>query len=157
MIIPRPVLAVLLVWLMIAVACGGSSETPRAGSPAAGTTAAATVAPVPGSAPSTSASSAAVPVLTDNPVIVARDNVFVPAELRVPAGREVRLTLRNEGQALHDWQVLRAANPDGSAIKTPLIGASALATVAFTLTAAGSYAFYCEVHPVEMRGMLIVQ
>src|SRR5688572_20135716 len=155
MTVPRPLFLLLVVSLLGSIACGGSSGSPRAATPSAGSATPATGGPQAPAAtplPQSAASPAAPAALTDAPQVIARDNVFVPADLRVPAGRPVRLTLRNEGLALHDWQVLRAANPDGSPIKTQLVAAGGTATVTFTIFAAGTYATFCEVHPVEMRG-----
>ena len=89
--------------------------------------------------------------------ISARDNTFEPAAFRVPAGQQVTLTLRNDGIALHDWQLLNVRDPGGAAIKTPLLPAGQSATLRFTVATPGEYAYYCEVHPVEMRGTLTVQ
>ena len=89
--------------------------------------------------------------------MLARDNSFEPAAFRIPAGQEITLTLRNEGAALHDWQLLNVRDSSGAAIKTVLLQAGQSATLRFTVSTPGEYAYYCEVHPVDMRGRLTVQ
>jgi plastocyanin len=89
--------------------------------------------------------------------ITARDNIFEPAAIRVPAGEEVTLTLENAGESLHDWQVLNVSDISGGPIKTDLLAAGQTATIQFTIASPGEFTFYCEVHPVEMRGQLTVQ
>lgn len=89
--------------------------------------------------------------------LAARDSLFDPREVRVPAGQEVTLTLRNEGDLLHDWHVLGVTNRDGTPITTALIEHGQAVTVRFTIAQPGEFAFFCEVHPVEMRGKLTVE
>ncbi len=77
--------------------------------------------------------------------------------LRVPVGQQVTLTLENRGAALHDWRVLGTTDSGGAPIQTALLKAGEAATIQFTINQSGNYPFYCEVHPVEMRGSLIVE
>jgi len=57
-----------------------------------------------GSAAAGNAGAAAIPGATEV-TITAADLTFSPTELRLPAGREVNLTLVNRGQVLHDLTI----------------------------------------------------
>jgi plastocyanin len=87
--------------------------------------------------------------------VTAKDNVFEPKSLAVPAETEVTVTLENKGAALHNFALVDQKGPDGKEIQTELIPGGQTDTVSFTL-AAGSYDFHCTVHPVEMRGTITV-
>jgi plastocyanin len=88
---------------------------------------------------------------------VSTDNAFSQPSLSVPAGADIWLTLQNDGQALHNWRVLGAKQPDGSDIGTKLLSAGQNHTIGFVISEPGTYTFLCDVHPVDMRGTLIVQ
>jgi len=123
-----------LMLLGLAAACGGDDATETAERPA---------------------NSAATVAADGTVTITARDNVFNPKALAVPANQPVTLTLDNKGAAIHNWAVAGQNGPDGKEIQTALIPAGQQGTVAFSLPA-GKYDFYCPVHPVEMRGKLTV-
>lgn len=88
--------------------------------------------------------------------IVGKDNVFEPKEFTGPAGQPITVTLNNTGAAIHNFVIKDQNGPDGKEIQTPLINAKQTGTVQFTLPA-GTYDFYCSVHPVEMRGKMTLQ
>jgi plastocyanin len=88
---------------------------------------------------------------------ISTDNAFSQTNLSVPAGADVWLTLQNDGQALHNWRVLGAKHPDGSDIGTKLLTAGQNDTIGFAISQPGTYTFLCDVHPVDMRGTLVVQ
>ena len=159
------IITVLSILLSVAaVACGGSNDQAATGtatvlatSPAIVATASAvpTLGATAAAATATAAAgSAQSPVTTL--AMVARDNSFEPRAFAIQRGRKVTLTLRNSGQALHDFQVLKATNPDGTTIKTRLLEANQNQTIEFQIDTAGDFEFYCEVHPVDMRGRLTV-
>lgn len=96
-------------------------------------------------------------VATDGTVtIVAKDNVFQPKAFTAPANQPVTLTLDNKGAAIHNWAIAGEKGPDGKEFQTALIQSGQQGTASFTLPA-GTYDFYCPVHPVEMRGKLTVR
>jgi plastocyanin len=90
-------------------------------------------------------------------VIPARDNAFGAAILRATAAQVYRLTLVNTGESLHSWHLLGVEDVEGTPIATPLVISGQMETISFTVAAPGTYAFQCDVHPVEMQGHLIVQ
>jgi len=83
--------------------------------------------------------------------IVAKDNVYEPAEFTGAGGQTTTLKLENKGAAIHNFQIKDQKGPDGQEYQTPLVNAGQTGTVEFTLPA-GAYEFFCSVHPVEMRG-----
>lgn len=89
-------------------------------------------------------------------MVVAKDNSYTPNEISGPAGQPITVTLDNQGAAIHNVVLKDQKGTDGQEIQTALINAKQTGTVAFTLPA-GSYDFYCSVHPVEMRGKLTLQ
>ncbi len=93
--------------------------------------------------------------------IVAKDsgttnNRFEPKEFSAPANQKITVMLDNQGMAVHNWQIVGQKGPDGQEIQTPLLPAGQKGNVEFSLPA-GTYDFYCAVHPVDMRGKLTVQ
>jgi plastocyanin len=126
------------------VACTGALDDPTAepaynGQPVA-TTPAGTSAATPGGA------NAAVQEVT---VVSADAMRFDPATLTVEAGRPVRLTLRNTGQATHDFSLTQGvARP----VKVVARGGET-ASVTFTLTRPGAYQFVCDQLGHAMGGM----
>lgn len=129
----RAALAVGAVALLGAAACGG--EAKGASEPAGG--------------PLTVGADGTV-------TITAKDNVFAPKAFNAPANQVVTLTLDNKGAAIHNWAIAGEKGPDGKEFQTALIQAGQQGTASFTLPA-GTYDFYCPVHPVEMRGKLTVR
>lgn len=124
-----------LAMLGLAAACGGGDEATESAK---------------------SAVKSAVTVGADGAAtITARDNSFTPKALAAPANQPVKLTLDNKGAAIHNWAVAGQNGPDGKEIQTALIPAGQQGIVEFSLPA-GTYDFYCPVHPVEMRGKLTV-
>lgn len=88
--------------------------------------------------------------------IVAKDNTYSAKAFTAKAGQKTTVTLNNQGSAIHNFQLLNQNGPDGKEIQTALIKAGESGSVDFTLPA-GSYEYYCAVHPAEMRGKLKVE
>jgi plastocyanin len=93
---------------------------------------------------------------------VATDNRFSETAYTIIAGQQYTMDFNNQGAALHNWTVRAGAggspivnNPDGTPIRTELLPGGQSQTLNFTI-AAGTYEFFCEVHPVEMVGRLTV-
>jgi plastocyanin len=90
-------------------------------------------------------------------VIVATDNKFDKTEIRIRANEPASITLQNRGSAIHNWHVLNVKDKDGKEITTQLLTGGQSETITFTITQRGTFDYQCDVHPVEMRGKLIVQ
>jgi plastocyanin len=92
-----------------------------------------------------------------NITIVGKDNVYEPKQFTGPANQKITVKLDNQGAAIHNFAVKGQKGPDGNDIGAlALVNAKQTGTVEFTLPA-GSYEFYCTVHPVEMTGKLTLQ
>ncbi len=87
---------------------------------------------------------------------VTTDNKFSETSYTVYAGQQVTIDVTNQGSNQHNMHVLGVANPDGSDIKTELLGPGQSAKLTFTITQPGSYKFQCDVHPTEMTGTITV-
>jgi plastocyanin len=125
---------------LAAAGCGGGDD---GGGPAAATTA----APQGTSAPSTTA--AAGGGGEDEVQLVASDFKFDPTSLDMKAGSQVKVEVRNQGQAEHNFTFTEGqANQD--------VEAGEDATATFTVPAAGSYQFFCKYHPTAMKGTITV-
>ena len=124
----------LLAFAALGAACGGGSEsTPAAGgSP-------------PSAAPATSAPAAPA---TKTSALVLEDNEFVPSKFSLKAGSKI--TLRNEGQALHNFSV---EGQDISHDVQP--GETETEDVELS---PGTYQIFCEYHRgAGMTGTLTVE
>ncbi len=89
----------------------------------------------------------------DEPVAVdlkLKDHKFEPAELKVPAGKAVAITLKNEDDSVEEF--------DSNALRTEKIVTKG-GTVAIKLKplAPGRYPFQGEYHPKTAQGVLIVE
>ena len=93
--------------------------------------------------------------------VIATDNRFNVRRMGVPAGQPFTVRVQNNGQALHNWNVQGVQGAGGQPIivGTPptFLAGGQSASGTFTITAPGNYNFICDVHPVEMRGTLVVQ
>ena len=87
------------------------------------------------------------------------DNKFSTTSFTVNAGQQVTMTVKNDGQALHNWHLLNVKSTDGKDIVTTplLVPPGQTGTVTFTIDKPGTYQFHCDVHPTEMFGTLIVK
>ena len=118
------------------------TSTPvAAATPTAAPAAVAPAAPPPPPAPAPASSQAVT--------LNLGDNFFGTKELTVPAGVPITVTINNQGQALHNWDV-------AGVVKSPFVQHGQSQTVTFT-AAPGTYTFQCDVHPKEMTGVLVVK
>jgi plastocyanin len=81
--------------------------------------------------------------------LVASNFKFDKTSLDMQSGSQVKLEIRNQGQAEHNFTFTEAgANQD--------VEAGEDATATFTAPAAGSYQFFCKYHPSQMKGTVTV-
>jgi P-type Cu+ transporter len=86
--------------------------------------------------------------------VVARDLAFVPADVRITAGRTTVLSFRNDGTTFHDWEVEGVANVDAGARP------GQTQRIRFTIDRPGTYRIACTVpgHAgAGMTGTLVVE
>jgi mono/diheme cytochrome c family protein len=88
---------------------------------------------------------------------VATDNRFSVTRMGIPANQPVVVRFQNNGQAIHNWHVQNVQSAGGGPITTALLPGGQSATVNFEIATPGTYNFICDVHPVEMKGTLVVQ
>lgn len=159
-------LAALL--LVCTTACGSDDKVPAATAPTVAPVAATqqdTARPISGSASGAALSGVvAAPAPAETPAepvsaitILATDNAYDPSRFVIRAGEEVSVTVDNRGQAIHDWRIRGVTDATGKDAGTRLLYAGEQETITITVEQPGEYAFYCEVHAVDMRGQLIVQ
>lgn len=93
----------------------------------------------------------AVPAAAQQPqiAIAIRDSGFVPAEVQVPAGAKIELSIKNEQQSAAEFesQALR---------REKVIPPGATATVYVGPLQPGRYEFFDEFHP-NNRGFLVAK
>jgi len=132
----RLVLSLGLVALaVVTAACSGGSGGTTA-SPAA-------------SAPAASAPAASAPA-GDAIVVVAKDLKFSTASITAPADEAFQITLDNQESAPHNVAIKDASGAEK--FKGEIV-ASKQITYDVPALAAGTYEFWCEVHP-DMKGTL---
>jgi plastocyanin len=143
------VLGASLLLVAAATACSSDEAADKGSAPAAAAGASSGAA----AKPTVDASGNITIIATDKGTA---DNRFEPKEFTVPANQKVTVTLENKGSAIHNFQIIGQKGPDGQDIQTPLLPAGQKGSVEFSLPA-GTYDFFCAVHPVDMRGKLTVQ
>ena len=117
--------------VLFAVACTSSSPAVPDGT-----------APPPASAPAGGAI-----------VVVAKDLVFSTASISAPAGEAFQITLDNQESAPHNIAIKDASGAVG--FKGEIVTSKQI-TYDIPALGAGTYEFFCEVHP-NMTGTLTVQ
>ncbi len=88
---------------------------------------------------------------------IATDNKYSQTQFTVKANQDIALTLKNQGQAVHNWHLLDATDADGKEIKGSLLDPGKSETIDFKITKPGTYHFQCDVHPADMKGTLVVK
>jgi plastocyanin len=88
--------------------------------------------------------------------LIATDNKYSETKLTAKAGQPISLTLKNNGSAIHNWDLLDQKDANGKDIKTSLLDAGKSETITFTIAKAGTYNFHCDVHPDDMKGTLTI-
>ena len=133
------VIGVLVGVLALAAAgCGGGSDDGGGSASAAPTTAAETTTTAGGGGGGETEIQ-----------LVASNFKFDKTSLDMQSGSQVKVELRNQGQAEHNFTFTEAgANQD--------VEAGEDATATFTAPAAGSYQFHCKYHPSQMKGTVTV-
>lgn len=123
--------------LTVACSSGGTSGTPAASAPAS-----------PGASADASAPAG------NGMTIVAKDIAFQPATLTIPAGTATQITLDNQDAAPHNLAIKDASGT--TVFKGEIDNGQGKVTYNVNALPAGSYGFWCEVHP-NMTGTLNVQ
>ena len=82
--------------------------------------------------------------------VIAADFAFKPTIVRVDPGEEVTLTLENQGEAEHSF------TSEELDIEVEAEGGESAETTFTAPAEDGSFEFFCEYHPDEMRGELHV-
>ncbi len=145
----------LVLALVGAAACSSSNNANKPANTGANTNAAPVATVVSTAAPGANAGS---PSAGANALMeVTTDNKFSETKYTVKAGAPVTLTVQNNGQAIHNWDVTDMKDDAGKEIKTDLTNPGKTSSVTFTISKPGTYHFHCDVHPTEMTGTLTVQ
>lgn len=118
----------------VTLACSGASAAPPSGSPEP-------------SAPVGSPADGG-PI-----VVVAKDIAFEPTEITVPADQPIEIVLDNQDEAPHNIAIKDATGATG--FKGEIIGRGRV-TNAVPALPAGTYTFWCEIHP-EMQGTITAE
>ena len=82
--------------------------------------------------------------------LAAKDGVFVPDRIVAPAGRRIKIKLRNDGRTQIEFENLDLH-------KEKVLGPGAHSFVAISPLRPGSYAFFDEFHPDTGRGWIVVK
>lgn len=139
--------------LMLAAACGGddstsSTPTVEVKTPGTATTAAATT---PAGSNGDGGS-----VSEDKIEVELKDNVFEPKELKVAAGKEVEIHVKNTGQAIHNMHVLSEAKEGKDFTSDLMVNPGKESTFKVKFTTKGTFDFQCDYHVPDMVGKITV-
>jgi plastocyanin len=104
------------------------------------------------SAPSSPSSPGASAPAGSGPTVVAKDIAFDPTSLTIPADTATQITFDNQEAVPHNIAIKDAA---GATVFKGEIVTQTKVTYNVDPLAAGSYTFWCEVHP-NMTGTLTV-
>jgi plastocyanin len=113
----------------VTVACSGATAAPATGDPAV------------------------TPPAGDAVVIVAKDMKFQTPSVTVPAGEPVDIVLDNQDGAPHNIAIKDASG--ATVFKGEIVSGSKVDNAVPALTA-GTYTFWCEVHP-DMTGTITAE
>lgn len=93
------------------------------------------------------------PALAEDPVLfnlVARDGAFQPTEIHAPAGRKLKIQIRNEGDEPIEFESLTLR-------KEKVLAPGATSAVIIAPLRAGRYEFFDEFHPETSQGAIVVE
>ena len=82
--------------------------------------------------------------------VVAADFAFKPATLKLDPGEEVSLTLDNQGEAEHSF------TSEELDVEVEAEGGASAETTFSAPEEDGAFEFFCEYHPDDMRGEILV-
>ncbi|MDO9445820.1 MAG: cupredoxin domain-containing protein [Dehalococcoidia bacterium] len=132
-----------------ATACSGGDDAADDGASTA--TAAATAAAT------TAAGGGAEPAEGDEIEIIMTDNVFTPANLTIPVNTTVKITIKNEGSAIHNMHILSSETEGKDFASNPLVNPGEDDEFEVTFTKTGVVNFQCDFHLPDMVGTITVQ
>lgn len=85
-----------------------------------------------------------------NPTLIIKDHRFIPAELRVPAGQKLKLTIDNQDATPEEFE-------SHELNREKVIPGNSKAVIFIGPLAPGKYPFFGEFHDKTARGVLIAE
>lgn len=82
--------------------------------------------------------------------VIAKGGAFEPSEIRAPAGRKLKIRIRNDGDEPIEFE-------SASLRKEKVLGPGAASAVIIAPLDPGRYEFFDEFHPDTGRGFIIVE
>ena len=82
--------------------------------------------------------------------LVAREGKFFPPELIVPAGRKIRIEIRNDGKDPVEFESMELR-------KEKVLAPDSKSVVVIVPQQTGSYKFFDDFHPKTGQGVLVVK
>lgn len=86
--------------------------------------------------------------------VTMKDNVFDPKELTVPVGKSVSITVKNQGTAIHNMQILSKAAEGKDFASAVMVNPGSDSKFEVKFTKAGTYKFQCIYHLPDMVGSI---
>ncbi|PKN81113.1 MAG: hypothetical protein CVU47_08035 [Chloroflexi bacterium HGW-Chloroflexi-9] len=136
----------------LAVVLGVGASACSGGDDEAASTATATAA-----ATAAGGGGGAAPAEGEEIEIIMTDNVFTPANLTIPVNTTVKITVKNEGSAIHNMHILSSETEGKDFASNPLVNPGGEDDFEVTFTKTGVVNFQCDFHLPDMVGTITVQ
>jgi plastocyanin len=181
---PRPILrapgvsvAAALIAAVAVAACSGAGATPTAATATGTPATAATASTQPSVEASVAASPSAAPLITAMPSapdsgvtrdLVAKGGLFVPTALSAPAGQAWHINFDQQDQKAgelikHNFTIasIVTTRPSELTLEQRIFQSDSYAPGTYTIDVpgipAGTYTYYCTIHPGAMIGTLTIK
>ena len=89
--------------------------------------------------------------------VTMKDNVFDPKTLTIPVGKSVEITVKNEGEAIHNLHILSEAKEGKDFSSSATVPPKTENKFTVKFTKAGTYNFQCDYHVPDMVGKITVK
>jgi plastocyanin len=141
---------------LIAAACGDDSGTPTTAATTVVTTVASTSTTA-GAATTTGTATTVPPGGSQEVTIIAVGGAYNPDEVTIRAGQEVVVTFTDNDTGADEPHNIHFQIGDSHYFTPINTSAPSTETLTFTVDTPGEYPYWCDTHPTELTGTLIVE
>jgi plastocyanin len=143
---------------LIAAACGDDSGTPTTAATTVATTVASTSTTAGAATTTTAGTATTVPSGgSQEVVIIAVGGAYDPDQVTIKAGQEVVVTFTDNDTGADEPHNIHFQIGDSHYFTPINTSAPSTETLTFTVDTPGEYPYWCDTHPTELTGTLIVE